>query len=157
MRSKLYLETTVVSYLASRPSRDLIVAAHQQLTHDWWRSHRDDFDLYSSQLVQQEAAAGDPVVAAKRLELLTNAQLLVASAEALALASELVDREAVPANVPEDAAHIAIATVHGMDYLLTWNCRHIANAMLFKKIEAICSGSEYELPVICTPEALMGD
>jgi hypothetical protein len=156
VRSKLYLETTIVSYLAARPSRDLIVAAHQQLTHDWWTGHRQGYDLYASQLVQQEAAAGDPEAAETRLELLAGGRLLATTGEALALADELVRRGVVPRKVPEDAAHIAIATVNGMDYLLTWNCRHIANARIFKAIEAVCSESGYDLPVICTPEELIG-
>ncbi len=157
MNSKLYLETTILSYLAARPSRDLIVAAHQQLTHDWWAGHRQEFDLYASQLVQQEAAAGDPLVAAQRLDLLQAATLLASTDAALALAAALVTRKAVPGRAAEDAAHIAIATVHGMDYVLTWNCKHIANARLQKLIEAVCFDLGFELPVICTPEELMGD
>jgi hypothetical protein len=156
MRNKLYLETTVLSYLAARSSRDLIVAAHQQLTQEWWAAHRQEFDLYASQLVQQEAAAGDPEMADQRLALLTGAILLATTDAALELAAALVSRKAVPAKAAEDAAHIAIATVHGMDYVLTWNCKHIANARLHKAIGAVCADLGYELPVICTPEELMG-
>ena len=156
MASKLYLETTVLSYLAARPSRDLIVAAHQQLTHDWWADHRHEFDLYASQLVQQEAGAGDPEVAAQRLAFLEGTTLLAITEEALSLADALVRRKAVPKNAAEDAAHIAIACVHGMDYVLTWNCKHIANARLQKAMEAVAIDLGYELPVICTPEELLG-
>lgn len=156
MKNKLYLETTILSYLGARPSRDLIVAAHQQLTQDWWTSHRQEFDLYASQLVQQEAAAGDAEAAARRLELLRATKLLATTEEALALADALVNRKAVPQTAPEDAAHIAIATVHGMDFVLTWNCKHIANARLQKAIETVCSDLGYDLPVICTPEELLG-
>jgi hypothetical protein len=156
MKSKLYLETTILSYLAARPSRDLIVAGHQQITQDWWTTDRQGFDLYASQLVQMEAAAGDPEVAARRLELLEEAKLLATTEAALTLAAALVGRNAVPRKAPEDAAHIAIATVHGMDFLLTWNCKHIANARIQKAIEAVCSDLGYELPVICTPEELPG-
>lgn len=155
MANKLYLETTILSYLAARPSRDLIVAAHQQLTQEWW-GHRQEFDLYASQLVQQEAAAGDPEVAAQRLALLEGMSLLATTEAALALADALLTRKAVPRKAAEDAAHIAIATVHGMDYVLTWNCKHIANARLQKAMEGICSDLGYDLPVICTPEELMG-
>jgi len=156
MSNRLYIETTIVSYLAARSSRDLIVAAHQQLTHEWWDRHRGEFDLYASQLVHQEAAAGDPEVAARRLAFLESSQLLATTDQALALADNLVRRRAVPSTFSEDAAHIAIATVNGMDYVLTWNCKHIANARLFKVIAAICAEFGFEAPVICTPEELIG-
>lgn len=156
MRNTLYLETTIFSYLAARPSRDLIVAAHQQLTHEWWADQRQEFGLYASELVRQEAAAGDPEAAARRLELLESCELLATTKEALRVAEALVEQKAVPAKVAEDAAHIAIAAVNGMDYVLTWNCKHIANARLQRAIEAVCAGQGYQLPVICTPEELTG-
>jgi hypothetical protein len=157
VRSKLYLETTIFSYLAARPSRDLIVAAHQQLTHDWWLGHREEYELYASELVQQEAAAGDPSAAARRLEFLASSKLLATSDETLTLAEELIRRKAVPRKAAEDAGHIAIATINGMDYILTWNCKHIANARLQKDIRAVCADRGFEMPVICTPEELLGD
>jgi len=157
VRRKLYLETTILSYLAARPSRDLIVAAHQQLTHEWWSSHRQEFELYTSQVVVQEVSAGDPEVAAKRLELLADTQLLTTTSEALALAEELVLGGALPQKAAEDAAHVAIATVNGMDFVLTWNCKHIANARLLRAMSDVCFDQGFELPVICTPEELMGD
>lgn len=157
MKSKLYVETTIVSYLAARPSSALIVAAHQQLTHDWWAGHREEFDLHASELVRLEAAAGDPMLASLRLELLGTIKLLATTAEALALADALVRFKAVPKKAVEDAAHIAIATVHGMDYVLTWNCKHIANARLQRAIQAVSSDLGYDAPVICTSEELMGD
>ena len=156
MGNRLYLETTIISYLAARLSRDLVVAAHQQLTHEWWDNHRHGFDLFSSQLVEREAAAGDEIVARKRLRLLSDTVTLDATAESQALTKELLGLEALPENASDDAAHIAIATVHGMDYLLTWNCRHIANARLHRAIKRASSNLGFELPIICTPEELIG-
>ena len=133
MKPKVYLETTIVSYLTARPSRDLVVAAHQQITQDWWTNRRSDFDLHASQLVIQEASVGDAQMAQSRLAALDQIPLLGVN-----------------------ALHIAIATAHGMDYLLTWNCKHIANAEMQGGVAVICRASGYEPPVICTPEELLG-
>ena len=156
MKAKVYIETTIVSYLAARPSRDLIVAAHQQLTGEWWTIRRSGFDLFTSEFVSREASVGDEAMARKRLDLLEEIPLLSITEDSLRLASDLIRRKAVPKEYAEDASHIAIATVHGMDYLLTWNCKHIANAQLQKGIKLICLDAGYEPPVICTPEELMG-
>ncbi|HSG41216.1 MAG TPA: type II toxin-antitoxin system VapC family toxin [Thermoanaerobaculia bacterium] len=156
MKAKVYLETTIVSYLAARLSRDLIVAAHQQLTADWWSIRRPGFEIFTSEFVVREASVGDESVAQKRLALLAGIPVLEITESALNLARELIHRKIVPQRYAEDASHIAIATVHGMDYLLTWNCKHIANAQLEKGIGAICRAAGYEPPVICTPEELMG-
>ncbi len=153
--SKVYLETTVISYLASRPSRDLVLASHQQITHDWWETRREQFDLFVSELVAREAGAGDPTAAERRLETISSLPLLELNREALALADAFVSRGALPQTAAEDALHIALATVHGMDYLLTWNCTHIANAAIRYKLGELCYAHDYELPVICTPEELM--
>lgn len=156
MKPKVYLETTIVSYLAARLSRDLIVAAHQQLTADWWTTQRPNFEIFTSEFVFREASVGDESVAQKRLALLEDVPVLEITESALKLAGELIRRRVVPQRYAEDASHIAIATVHGMDYLLTWNCKHIANAQLEKGIGAICRAAGYDPPVICTPEELMG-
>ena len=156
MLPKIYLETTIMSYLAARPSKDLITAAHQQLTHEWWQSRRDDFDLFSSQLVVQESSAGDAGIAQSRLQLLSGIPLLVVNQACVLLGHALVDRGPIPKKAAVDALHIAIATVHGMDYLLTWNCKHIANAEMQTAVNRICRGAGYEPPVICTPEELLG-
>ena len=128
MASKIYLETTIISYLAARPSKDLITAAHQQVTRDWWQNRRRDFDLFSSQLVVQESSAGDAAVAKTRLQLLSDISLVQVNVDCVSLARALVESGPIPEKASVDALHIAIATVHGMDYLLTWNCKHIANA-----------------------------
>ena len=156
MSTRVYIETTIVSYLAARPSRDLITAAHQQLTQDWWQTRRAHFTLYASQLVVQEASAGEAAMARKRLLLLEELPLLAISEACVGLGRSLVDRGPIPEKAAVDALHIAIATVHGMDYLLTWNCKHIANAEMQTAVNAVCRGAGYEPPVICTPEELLG-
>lgn len=152
----MYLETSVISYLVSRPSRDLVVAAHQQITRQWWEECRASFQLYVSQMVIQEAGSGDPAAAQRRLEELAGIPLLGLTDEAQALARELIVNGAVPEQAVEDALHIALATVHGIDYLLTWNCRHIANAQMRGAVTSVCALQGYDPPVICTPEELMG-
>lgn len=156
MSPKLYLETTVISYLTARPSKDLITAAHQQLTQEWWENRSRDFDLYASQLVVQESSAGEAEMAAKRLAFLDEVPLLAVSPACVDLARRLVDKGPIPQKASVDALHIAIATVNGMDYLLTWNCKHIANAEMQTAVTNICRAAGYEPPVVCTPEELMG-
>ncbi len=155
MKPKVYLETTIVSYLTARPSRDLITAAHQQITQQWWQTQRARFDLFVAPPVLQEAQAGDPDAAARRVAVLQTIPLLMLSEEAAGLAQALIAPGPLPANAVVDALHIAIATVHGMHYLLTWNCTHIANAAIRSDIEDICRARGYEPPVICTPEELL--
>jgi predicted nucleic acid-binding protein len=157
MAASVYIETTIVSYLTARPSRDLVQRAHQQLTRRWWRTRRPQFDLYVSPLVIQEAAGGDLLRARRRLAALKAVPVLDTTADAMRLAEALARAGAVPTQAVVDATHIAIATVHGMAYLLTWNCAHIANATMRTRIETICRGEGYEPPVLCTPEELMED
>jgi len=154
MSSTIYLETTIVSYLTARPTRDLVRAAHQEVTREWWAT-RSAFDLYISQLVLDEAGAGDAGAAAQRLEALRDAPLLELTSEATALARELVRQAALPPKAAADALHIAIAAVNGLNFLLTWNCTHIANATMRPRIEAICRAGGFEPPVICTPLELL--
>jgi hypothetical protein len=151
---KLYIETSVVSYLTAQGSRDLVLAAHQEVTRTWWAS-RDGYDLYVSQFVLDEAAAGDSEAAGRRLEVLREMPLLNASAEVLTLAGRLLAERGMPVKARIDALHVATAAVHGMDYLLSWNCKHIANARLRTRIESICRTAGFEPPVICTPLELV--
>ena len=155
--SSVYIETTIVSYLAARSSRDLRVAAHQEITLDWWTRRRHQFKLYVSQLVVDEAERGDPVVATRRVGQLAGIPKLALTRGALVLAQRFVSQSAIPREASEDALHIAIAAVHGVDYLLTWNCRHIANATIRTRIQELSLDSGYEAPVICTPEELLED
>ena len=150
----IYIETSVVSYLVARPSRDLIVAAHQQLTSDWWYNQRTEYDLFTSQLVLDEAQAGDPEVASRRLAALEGISLLKLSDAAIGLADNLIKAKAVPQKAAQDALHIAIACANGMDFLLTWNCKHIANARMRSKIDKVCRDLGFIPAIICTPEEL---
>mgnify|MGYP000858189546 FL=1 len=156
MKSTVYVETSVISYLAARPSRDLIVAAHQQISQEWW-DMRQRWSLSISALVVAESRAGDAEAAQRRLALLEGVPLLHLSDAATELAEHLLNRAALPPLAKDDALHVAVATVHGVDYLLTWNCKHIANAQQRPRIEAACRTLGYRPPVICTPEELLGD
>jgi len=157
MKPKLYLETTIPSYLVARPSRDLLVAAHQQITRDWWELRRLEFDLYVSELVLDEVRAGDAALASQRLDLLRDARALTSSNEIVELTEDLIAKGPIPRKAAADAAHIAIATVYGCEYLLTWNCRHIANAELRRGIWRVVEGYRYEAQALCTQEVMMGE
>ena len=156
MALRVYIETSVVSYLTALPSRDLVRTAHQQVTLEWWHA-RQGFELYASEAVLLEAGRGDADAAARRLAALGGIPLLAATDEAGELAAAFLTAAALPARAAIDAAHIAIATLHGMDILLTWNCAHIANAIMRPKIEEVCRSHDYEPPVICTPEELVAE
>jgi hypothetical protein len=155
MRRRLYLESTIPSYLAATPSRDLLIAAHQQVTSDWWTTRRPAFEVYISQFVLDEIAKGDPEIAKRRVDALKGIPLLEITEEVLGLATALVESRIIPKKAGTDAAHIALAAVHGLDFLLTWNCTHIANAAIIRGIERVCRERGLECPVICTPEELM--
>jgi predicted nucleic acid-binding protein len=157
MKPKLYLETTIPSYLTSRPSRDLIIAGHQQITREWWNNRRDQFEIYLSQLVIDEARAGDAEAARERLNAIKAFPLLDITPEVEVLATNIMSSGILPAKAVTDAAHIAIAAVHGIEFLMTWNCVHLANAILAREVGKICRQHDYDCPVICTPEELMGE
>ncbi len=153
----VYVETSILSYLTARPTRDLLATARQQMTREWWDTRRAHFDLFVSPLVEQEARRGDPDAARRRGEALGDLQTLEIVDEAYELAAALIAESAMPAAAKNDATHIAMAVVHGMDYLLTWNCRHIDNAETKPVIRSVCARHGYACPEICTPEELMGD
>ena len=155
MKPTAYIETSVVSYLTARPSRDVVVAAYQEITREWWRAAPDRFDLVASALVVAEAGGGDPDAARARLEALEAVALLDATADAEHLTRTLLDRGAVPRQAAGDAAHIAIAVTNGVDFLVTWNFRHIANAIMRSRIERVCRQTGYEPSAICAPNELM--
>jgi hypothetical protein len=144
---KTYVETSIVSYLTAWPSRDLVRAAHQQITREWWAT-RENYELFISQFVIDEAGAGDGEAAASRLAALSEAQLLDVTDEAVSLSEHLIKGGGLPTKARIDALHIGIAAVHGMDYLLTWNCKHIANATLRGRIGDLCQEAGFEPPVI---------
>lgn len=155
MKPTVYLETTIPSYLTAWRSRELVMAANQEATKAWWDTSRHAFELYISRIVIAEARAGDPEASKRRLAIIEALPELDVSAEVEKLADELLRCAAVPEKAKTDALHIAVATVHGMDYLLTWNCIHIANATLRSKIESACRTIGYEPPIICTPPELV--
>lgn len=157
MQMKLYLENSVVSYLTARPSRDVITVARQELTRDWWRNQRERYELYISEFVVSEASDGDPEAAARRLDALDGIPVLGLGETAIELAEKFVEEGPLPEKATVDAFHIAMAVVNGMDYLLTWNFKHIANALLRHRIEEMSRAEGYEPPVICTPEELLGE
>jgi predicted nucleic acid-binding protein len=156
-KASVYVETTIISYLVARPSRDLVMAGHQQITHEWWDTRRKDFDLYVSLAVVDEVSLGETEMAEKRLQAIRSFPRLDVHPEADDLAELFVKRGALPPKAAVDALHIAVAAVHKMDYLLTWNCKHIANVEIYRKVAAICREKGYEPPLICTPEELQGE
>ena len=156
MKSRVYVETSVVSYLTAPPSRDIVVAGRQQVTREWWAIAPARFELLISRLVLQEAEAGDPDAARGRLAALEAVGRRVeATGDARELTELLVAAGAFPAGAARDAAHVAIAAANGVDYVLTWNFKHLANAMVRPRIDAVCRAAGFEPPVICTPEELM--
>lgn len=156
MKPRVYVETTIVSYLVARPSRDVVLKAHQQLTHDWWTEERPRYDLCVSPLVVREASAGDARMAGLRLSALHDVPLLEITSDATELARTLIERGSLPSKAEADALHIALAAVHGVEFLLTWNCKHIANARMRPRIETLCRAAGYSPPILCTPEELTG-
>ncbi len=155
MKRKVYVETSVISYLTARPSKTIVGAAHQQITLAWWEL-RSDYELLVSQLVWQECAAGDPVAAQKRLAALDGISVLAVTQDMIRLAKSLIEQAIIPSKAIEDALHIAVSTLHHVDFLLTWNCRHIANPVIQEKIAVYLETSGLFLPIICTPEELLG-
>lgn len=155
MPERVYIETTFVSYLTGWPSHNVVIAAHQQITREWWNTRRESYELCVAEPVLEEAAQGDPQAAQDRLDVLSRMTLLRSSAEATALAKALIEAGALPANAADDALHLAIAAVNRIQYLLTWNCRHLANATTRPIIESVCAAKGFKAPMICTPEELM--
>lgn len=157
MSETVYIETSILGYLTARSTRNLILAANIQVTKEWWASRRNTFRLYVSQAVLNEVAQGDAEIAAQRLEILREFPLLELNQAVRDLAAQFLARSNLPSKADVDAIHIAAATVHGMDYLLTWNCKHIANAQIQRKLAEIGFDFGYQLPIICTPYELLGD
>ena len=157
MAASAYLETTIPSYLTAWRSPDLSMAAKQQATRQWWDERRTLFDLFISDAVLLEASGGDPEAARRRLEALDGIPVLSVKPESDEIAIMLIDRLTLPDRAITDAAHIAICIAHGIDYLMTWNCTHIANATFQPIINDVCDLLGYSMPIICTPDQLMGN
>ena len=152
----VYLETTFISYLVARPSRDLLVAAHQQITQEWWGNRRSEFECSVSQVVIDEASVGDPAEVQKRLAIIGGLPTLEVTENAETFAQAIMGAGILPPHAVRDAVHVAVASVHAFDYLLTWNCKHLANAQIARRIALVCEKLGQRMPVICTPEELMG-
>jgi len=154
---RIYIETSIVSYLRQRASGQVVTAARQLLTRRWWEEERSNYDLVTSQYVLDEAADGDPRLAQDRLDTLADIPLLQLGSEIDAIAEAIVSRTILPAKAQVDALHIAAAAHHRIDYLLTWNCTHIANARILPRILGVLSDLNCFVPIICTPEEMVDD
>ena len=156
MSGSVYIESSVISYLTSRASRDVVIASRQAITAEWWHSTRQYYEVYVSALVIEEISAGHPDAAAQRLSAVADIPSVGITLEAQTLADALLAAKAVPANSARDALHIAIATMQGADFLLTWNFKHINNAATRALIEAVVSEHGWACPILCSPEELGG-
>ena len=154
---RIYIESTIPSYVVARPARDLLQAARQQLSRDWWESQRDQHELFPSQVVLDEIASGDVAMAKQRLAVMASISIVRATDDAETITQRILDSRLLPADADRDAAHIALATVHEMDILLSWNCRHIANAAIQARLRRLAEQSGFTLPVLCTPDELTGE
>ena len=154
MKPRVYIETTVISYLTARPTRNALQEGRRQLTVEWWARRRTAFDVSISPLVYAEASRGDSKAAQARVEAIKGLPTLPLDDRARLLARALIAPGAIPAKATDDAAHIAICAVNSIPYLLTWNFKHIANAEIRLKLDYLCSANGYKLPIICTPEEL---
>lgn len=155
MKKTVYIETSIPSYLTAKPSRDVRAAAWQQITTEWWDVARKDYEIFTSELTIVEASAGNPEAADRRLSVLREIPELEIDEEIQELAELLISKGAIPAFAEADALHVAVAAVHQIDYLLTWNCRHIDNATKKPIIRSICIDAGYPYPEICTPMELL--
>lgn len=157
MKPRVYLETSVISYLAARPSRDVIIAGRQAATLDWWENHRSRFEVFVSALVELEITRGDPDQARRRREIVEKIESVAVSSTAVAISDLLLSSSAVPSHCEDDALHIGIATMQGADYLLTWNFKHINNPRKVGEITRVVESLGYSAPKLCTPDGLGGD
>ena len=153
----VYIETSIVSYLTALPARDLIAAAWQNATSRWWETQRLRFELFTSRLVLDEARKGHPEAAQRRLDVLQTLAHLSMPDPVTDLATALLTEGALPEKATDDALHVAVSAYHGVDYLLTWNCRHIDNAEMKPLMRSVCAVHGYSCPEICTPLELMGE
>ena len=155
MKPKVYIETSIPSYLTARPNNDIRAMANQNTTIEWWENRKSEFELFVSEFVIAESSQGHPGASARRIAAIEGIPELEVTEEVKKLARALILEGPIPKQAEIDAFHIAIATVNGMEYLLTWNCTHIANAVMRPKVEEVCRRYGYEPPTICTPQELM--
>ena len=156
MTETVYIETSILGYLTASSTDNLILAANMKVTQDWWNICRSSFILYASEIVEDEAARGDPEIASQRLNLLQSLMLLDLPEAAVELAQEFLQQSNLPPQASSDALHMALATVYSLNYMLTWSCKHMANAQIQRQLSQISSELGYQLPIICTPYELRG-
>ena len=156
MKASVYIESSVISYLAARPSRDVVIAGRQAISHDWWNNQRHRFDLRLSALVEEEIGRGDQEAAKRRQSFVAEIPSLAISDQAAKLAERLLSEGVIPAGSENDALHIGVAAAHGADFLLTWNFRHINNAEVKSAIARVVESHGFVCPQICSPEELGG-
>ena len=155
MKPKICIETSIPSYLTARPSNDIRAMANQNTTIEWWENRKAEFEVFVSEFVIAESSQGHPEASARRMAAIEGIPELDVTEDVKNLPKALIAEGPIPQQAEIDAYHIAVAAVNGMDYLLTWNCTHIANAVLRPKVEAVCRSHGYEPPIICTPQELM--
>lgn len=155
MKPTVYIETTIISYLTAKPSRDLIIAGHQQITTEWWTDVRPQVKCYVSAFLIDEASRGDKVYAQKRLGNIRGFAVLDVNEEIEDLARKYFAALQIPEKAKIDAFHLAVAAWHKMDYLLSWNCKHIASGRVQKMMQKINAELGVHTPIVCTPEELM--
>jgi predicted nucleic acid-binding protein len=153
----VYIETSIISYLRQKPAKEVVTASHQLLTHRWWDRERANYNLVVSQYVVDEASAGDPALAVERLNILADIPRLPGDPETDRIADEILARAILPLKAVVDALHIATVAHHRIQYLLTWNCKHIANAKILPRVHQVLTDLGVPIPIICTPEELIGD
>ena len=157
MKPKVYIETTIPSYVTALPAKNVIIAGKQETSRQWWEEKKEHFELFISPFVIEEAEKGDADMSALRIGLINDVPILAVDDTVTDIARAILAKNIIPEKAATDASHIAIATRHGMDFLLTWNCTHIANAQILRFIRKEVENFGYELPIICTPDELMGD
>ncbi len=155
MSKRIYIETSVVSYFTARPSRDIMIAGHQEATRELWPVLTEKYEAYISALVYDEAGKGDPVLAMLRLEAIKSFPMLDIDEEAKALAEKIIANRGIPAKYPEDALHIAVAAVNGVEVVVTWNFAHLSNPFTRLAVRRIVEDEGYICPEICSPEELL--
>jgi predicted nucleic acid-binding protein len=155
MKSTVYIETSVISYLTSRPSRDLIVAAHQQVTRQWWTDAAGRFDLLISPMVLDEVSQGDPEAIKSRIALVDNLRIVPIISAVLDRVNDFKRDLGLPEKALADMYHIAYCVTYEIDFLVTWNCTHIANPRVLRRLRDLAHEGGFFLPTIVTPDALL--
>lgn len=151
VRPKLYVETTVISYLVARPSNDASLVYRQQITRQLWEECADDYEFVVSDIVISEILRGDAETAQRRFDVVANLTILDISPDVDKLTQDLIDAGAVPHQARSDAQHITFAAVNSIDYLVSWNYKHIVNEIKRQLINEVCHAAGFQSPTICTP------